>query len=319
MGTGGGGFQALPAGYLIPFGFQARVYSAMKESFAMLGLIDMIETETGAPLAFAQDNDTTVTGVQISAGSTTPNEGQQITEQDILNLQATKLNAYTYSSKAVLYSIELGRDAGFDLPAYLQERLAIRLGRVVNNALTNGTGTNQPTGLVNSCPQGAVAVGTVEDDGASNNPNLCGSQDLINLVESVDPIYRKRPTCAFMLHDSTLSQIKQLRSKDGKLQKLWRSGLDNASGVETLLGYRVITNSDMPTAPAGPNSPPLPFRSVVFGDISQYRARRAPMMMVMLDETRADYGLTGIVAFARCDGALIDGGGGAVKALVNSY
>ena len=76
-----------------------------------------------------------------------------------------------------------------------------------------------------------------------------------------------------------------------------------------ILGHNYVIDQDMQSIAAGN-------RSVLFGDFSKYVIRDVMGFdLLRLDERFADAFQVAFVAFLRTDGKLIDGGGGAVKAL----
>ncbi len=307
----GGSYPSSSAGYFAPLEFANQVFSAAKEVGPMLETSTVYTTATGRITGLPTENDTQVEGEQIS-------EDAQVTQQDF-NIGQVMLSSFKFSSRVVKLSIELSQDAGFPLPEYVAGRLGIRLGRSLNRVLTTGSGSNMPSGLLNAATVGATAVGTSPDDGSDSGTNTIGSADLISLVESVDPIYRRSPGVGFQVNDATLSSIKKLRDKQGLLQKLWKSGRETPSGQDLLLGYPCFTNPTMPTLQTQASSPPVTVTSVLFGALDRYVVRKTPLMVTRLEQRFAEYGVVAFVCFVRADGALIDGGGGAVKALVNVY
>ena len=77
------------------------------------------------------------------------------------------------------------------------------------------------------------------------------------------------------------------------------------------------TDNDIGADSDRSDSPPTTGKTVLFGRLVVVVIRRAPLFVQRLDERYADFGQIGFLAWWRCDGNLIDGGGGAVKALEN--
>src|SRR5260370_23375335 len=95
-------------------------------------------------------------------------------------------------------SLELLQDSAFDLEAWLAERFGERFGRAYEAALTTGTGSNQPTGLLTAVAASGVApvvaAGSAESTGGlQTGVNSIGYSDLVNLEHSVAPRHRRRP------------------------------------------------------------------------------------------------------------------------------
>jgi len=306
MGTGGAG--AYPGiTVFAPVSFMDMVTSATKYVGPMLDpeVATAHDTATGAPFAFPADNDTATTGEMVA-------ENQQVTSSDVATISAAYLGSFKFSSKIIKVSMELAEDAGFDFAAYLARVFGVRLGRIINTKFTTGVGTTEPTGIVTAATQGAVAVGATGNDGSSGL-NTIGSDDLANLEQSVDPTYRVG--ARWMVHPNTLGALRRQKDKEGRL--LFPS-LAEGTG-NTLYGYPISLNPNMDQLQANTSSPPVARKTVLFGDFKRYTIRRAPLHIVRLDERFADFGEIGFIATWRMDGNLVDGGGGAVKYLVNNY
>lgn len=176
------------------------------------------------------------------------------------------LKAYKFST-LILASKELVADAGFPLEQFLGRQLGVALGTAVNNALTLGTGTTQPTGIVASLGTVAGQVGGTGVGGSFT------SDDLITLMHAVNSVYANRPTAAWMMNRAALGAVRRLKGSEGYLfQPAATVGSPN-----TLLGYPIVENPDV--ANVAVNG-----KSVIFGDMSQYLVR----VVNGLEVTRSD-------------------------------
>ncbi len=216
--------------------------------------------------------------------------------------------AYKYSTKMVKVSIELLQDSAFDLESFLKDQFAIRIGRILNNHFTVGTGTNQPKGILVAATAGPVAGGSSGNDGGSETGGTSiGSDDLIELEHSIDPLYRRG--AKYMMHDSTLKQIKKLKDKYGR--PLWLPGLA-VNDPDTINGYGYSINNDLPAIAVNA-------KTVLFGKLDKYIIRRVKELSVLrLVERYADYGQVAFIGFARYDGNLLDAGTHPVKYLTQA-
>lgn len=300
LAGGGGAYPGSLAGFFAPVEFSGQVEAAMKYVTPMLDVCSFIDSATGSPLGYPTDSDINTIGEQV------PETGQYTANADP-PLSEANFTSYKYSSKVVKLSMELLQDSAFPLEDYLSDKFAYRIGRVLNPLLTNGTGSGQPKGLLTGLPVGATAVGSSANTGGSENgQNTIGSDDLIALEQSVDPIYRRG--AAYMMHDNTLAYVKGLKDKNGRPLHVWRPEGGPFGSINGI--YPVYPNPDMPQMAAG-NA------SVVFGALSKYFVRRAGSMWVKrLTERYADYGQVAFIALARRDGMLIDAGTAPVKALL---
>lgn len=307
MGSGNqGAYPGATSGFFVPVGFVDRIEEALKYYGPMLrggpGNPEIMDTATGQPLPFPTDNDTTISGELVG-------ENQLTNAQDV-SLGQVILGAYKYSSKLVKVSIELLQDSAFDIENFLVKKFGIRIGRILNTHMTTGLGTTQPFGIVTQSTLGATATGSsTNDGGAGTGANSIGSDDLVELEHSVDPLYR--PLAKFMMHDSTLKLIKKLKDKYGR--PLWLPGLAVAT-PDTINAYAYLINNDMDQV--GTHSPAIQAKSVLFGALDKYMIRRVKDITVLrLEERYAEFGQVAFVAWARYDGNLLDAGTHPVKYL----
>lgn len=283
-------------GFFVPTGFVNAIEQATKYFAPLLDgtVITVMDTATGQPLPFPTSNDTTQAAVIVG-------EAGSVNEQDVTASQIN-FGAYKFTSGLVKCSLELLQDSAFDLEAWLVQRFAERWGRGLENFLTNGTGSSQPTGIITAILASGVtpiiAAGSSESTGgAQTGVNSIGYSDLVNLEHSVDPTYRRG--AQYMFHDQTLSAIKRILDKYGR--PLWAPGI-YAGDPDRINGYTYVINQSMPQIGASANT-------VVFGSLKKFIARRVKDLSVMkLVERYAELGQVGFVSFARLDSNLIDAG-----------
>ncbi len=278
--SGGGG------GYTIAPLWRNEIVEAMKAYGGMRQAATVITTDSGADLPFITNDDTGNVG-ELLAESGTASEQDTSFGQRILK-------AFMYDSKVVRVSFQLLQDSAFDLPGYLTQIFATRLGRVTNTHYTNGLGGNQPNGIVTDATSGVTAAGQT----------AVTYDELLDLVHSVDPAYRSMPGVGFMFPDTALRSLRKL--KDGEGQYLWSQGT-TVGQPDRLAGYPYIINQDLATMATGT-------KSILFGNLAAYYIRDTSDMMVLrLEELYALQAQVAFVAFMRTDGALIDAGTHPVK------
>lgn len=283
-------------GYFVPVGFVHDVEQATKWFAPLLdgSVIRVMETASGQALPYPISNDTTQSATLVG-------ENALVSEKDVTANQIS-FGAYKFTSGLVKASIELLQDSAFDIEKWLIERFAERWGRGLENYLTNGTGSNQPTGLLtaiaNSGAVPTIAIGSSESTGgAQTGVNSIGNSDLINLEHAVDPSYRRN--AKYMFHDATLASLKKVLDKYGR--PLWAPGI-GAGNPDTLNGYSYVINQSMPQIAASNVT-------VAFGDFTKFMCRKVKDLQVLrLDERFADAGQVGFVSFARLDSNLLDAG-----------
>ncbi|MCP8970566.1 phage major capsid protein [Ectobacillus ponti] len=278
-------------GYTVPQGFYNKLIEALKFYGGMRDVANVIQTEMGNALPIPSVNDTSQVGAIVA-------ENTAVTQQDVTFGQVT-LNAYKYTSKLILVSMELLQDSAFNLEDYLAKALGVRIGRIHNTHFTTGTGTSQP--------QGVVTGATLGTTGATGQTTSIVYDDLIELEHAVDIAYR--PNAQFMMHDSTLKSLKKLKDSYGR--PLWLPGLAFKE-PDTINGYKYTLNNDMATMAASA-------KSMLFGDFSNYWIRDVlGITLVRFNEKYMDSGQVGFVAFARADGKLVNAGTNPIAYYQNS-
>jgi HK97 family phage major capsid protein len=197
------------------------------------------------------------------------------------------------------------QDSAFSLEAFLKEAFAVRLGRGYEWYLTQGTGSNQPLGIVPAIQaSGATSVtaaGQISGGAGTiagvSGANSIGYQDLVNLIHSVDPTYRRG--AKFMFHDQTLASFKRMVDAFGR--PLWVPTVKDGE-PDTLCGYPYVINQSM--AQIAASAP-----TVAFGSFNKFIARKVrDLSIARLDERFADYGEVAYVGFSRLDSRLVDAG-----------
>jgi HK97 family phage major capsid protein len=179
-------------------------------------------------------------------------EGSAIGESDPTFNSFVTLGAYKYSFLTQI-SRELVEDAGVDILGFLAEQTGNALGYSVNTALTTGTGTVQPTGIVTAAGSGVA--------GTSLNPT---ADNLIDLVYSIDTAGRRLPGAGFMMNSASIANVRKL--KDGAGQYLFSPSL-GADQRDLLLGFPIFENPAMASAASAA-------KPVLFGHLPSYMVRQ---------------------------------------------
>lgn len=281
-------------GYTVPQGFQRELEVALKYFGGMRNAARVITTDTGNQMPWPTTNDTSVVGVRLGGNALTT----AAVEAD-QNFNRVIFNAWTYSSNVFKVPNELLQDSAFDLEAEIRDRIAERIGRIQNTEFTTYAGANGPVGVV-----GQTALGKT---GAAGQVTSMIYDDIIDLIHSVDPLYR--PMSNFMMHDTTLAVIRKIKDNYGR--PLFGPGL-NGEEPDTLAGYKFVINNDWPVMAANA-------KSVGFGAFKKYIIRdvRNSTVVVRLNELYALNNEVGFVAFTRSDAGLVDAGTHPIKYYAN--
>lgn len=287
-------------GYAVPEGFLNEIEREMLFFGSMMEVARVIRTSTGNPLPWPTVDDTSNTGRLIAENTT-------VTQTDV-SFGQKQLNAFLYSSDAVLVPYTLMQDEAIGLEDLLASLLGERLGRIENTHWTTGTGTGQPEGITTNVTTGKT--------GATGQTTTVTSDDLIDLIHSVDRAYRQMGRVAggaargprFMMHDLSLAIVRKL--KDGEGRPIYQFS-DREGEPDRLHGYPVSINNDVPQMAADA-------KSILFGDFFRGYIIRIvrDMQLLRLTERYADALQVGFFAFMRMDGRPVTTS--AVKAYVNS-
>ena len=269
---------ASAGGYTVPTGFRNQIIERMKDYGAVMNVATVIRTDSGQALPWPTNDDTGNVGALLA-------ENTQISEQD-LTLGTAQLDAYKYTSKLTRVSLELLQDSAFDLEAFIIRKHGERIGRILNQHFTTGTGSSQPNGIVTGATSGVTAAGVA----------AITADELIDLVHSVDPAYRARGQ--FMLSDTALKSLRKLKDSNGLY--LWQPNVQ-AGVAASLFGYPYIVNQDMAVPATG-------VKSVLFGDYEAgYVVRIVQgIQVVRFEERYMDYFQRAFTTFARADGEVHD-------------
>lgn len=280
-------------GYLVPNEFSATLLESLKDYGGMRSVAEVIRTETGASMDFPTTDATSEEGEIVG-------ENAAVSNADA-SFGTLAHVVYKFSSKDIAVPFELLQDSAIDLEAHIRMRLTERLGRITNRMFTTGTGTGQPHGVVAGAASGKI--------GTTGQTTSVIWEDLIDLIHSVDPAYRRSASCSLMFHDNTLRELKKLKDSQGR--PLWLPGIDVAEPA-TIAGQRYTVNQDMPVMAASA-------KSILFGDFSRYIIRDVMQVALfrMTDSAYTKKGQVGFLAFMRSGGRLMDVGG-AVKYYQNS-
>lgn len=156
-------------------------------------------------------------------------------------------------------------DASIDMEAWLQGKVAEKMGRFEATAFVNGDGIGKPRGFLTYDPwasEGVFELKKVEQyetgvDGAfAADPN--GGDVLLDVIYGLLPQYRANAN--WFMNRLTTKAVRKLKDTDGAY--LWQPGLQ-AGQPASLLGYSVASFEDMPDI--ANNS-----LSMAFGDMREH-------------------------------------------------
>ena len=278
-------------GFLVPQDFSNELDMALEFTGEVERLAKKLNTAGGALLDYPTVNDTATDANLIS-------EAAAVTVQDV-TFANKQLSAYNYASQ-VRVSMQLLQDNAFDLNAFLVEAMGERIARATNAAFTTGTGSSQPQGIITGSVAGKTAA----------SATAITADEVLDLIYSIDPAYRNKPTFGLMAHNNVISAIRALGIGSSNDFPIFIPSME-AGQPDKLFGHNIYYNNDMASSIATGE------KTLLAADFSKFVVRSAGgVQMVRLNERYMDELEVGFVAYARKDAAVLDSR--AVKHLVQA-
>lgn len=268
-------------GFLVPQDFSNELDMATLFTGEVERLAKKLNTAGGALLDYPTINDTATDAALTS-------EAAAVGVQDLTFANA-QLSAYNYASQ-VRVSMQLLQDNAFDLNAFLAEAMGERIARATNAAFTTGTGSSQPQGIITGASLGNTAA----------SATAIVADDILDLIHSIDPSYRNKPTFGLMANDSVISVIRSLGLGSANDFPIFIPSM-TVGEPDKLFGFNLYYNNDMESSIATGN------KTLLAADFSKFVVRSAGgVQMVRLNERYMDELEVGFVSYARKDAKVLD-------------
>lgn len=246
----------VPSTDTVPKSFYDEVFDVARLVGPMLDVGQRINTASG--------EDITIPTLTAYSTATLKAAGSALAESEPTYSSIT-LGAYKYGL-LIPVANELIADAGFDISAHLAEQAGNGLGYAVNTALTTGTGSSQPNGVVTAAGSGVT--------GGTGVSGAFTADNLIDLQYKLDGAARRLPGVAYMATGTSIGAMRKLKDDAGNY--LFQV---NVGQPDTFAGYQVIENPAMAAAATSA-------KSVLFGHMPSYKVRVAGGVQVA---TSTDY------------------------------
>lgn len=186
-------------------------------------------------------------------------------------------------------SYEMLADAGLDFESVLGDALGAAVTQAVAPKLANGTGTVEPTGLMNGGYATAVTGGT----GVSGKPTY---DNLVDVYFDLESPYRTN--AAWIMSDATMAAVAKIKDTQG--MPLLMPAM-SAAAPTTLFGKPVYTDNNVDDAAVNKTC-------IFFGDVGRaYGVRFAgPLDLSRSDDFAYSAALSTFRVIQRLDGQPID-------------
>jgi HK97 family phage major capsid protein len=222
-----------------------------------------------------------------SSSATVTAQGANYSESDPTFNSFVNLGAFKYGF-LIQVSREMIEDSGVDLLGFLADQVGNGLGYNVQNALTNGTGTVQPTGIVTAAGSGIT--------GGTGVSGAFTADNLIDLYyQGLDGAARLLPGVGWMMNGAAIGAVRKLKDTAGNY--IFDPAADG-NQRDLLLGKPVFENPHVP-------SPATSAKSVLVGHMPSFFVRTVGgIRLDRSDDFAFNADLITFRASMRCDGAL---------------
>lgn len=261
----------VPSANTVPVGFLDRVFQLARYAGPMLESSEIIQRSSGESLRIPIV--TAYGSPEITAAGSTIADR----EPTFSSLLLTPFKV----AGLVPIANELVSDAGFDLEGTIADAMGNAIGYSVNSLLTVGTGTTEPTGIVNAAGSGVASTATV-----------LRADDLISLAYSTDTLARRLPGVGWHMATSTAGALRAL--KDGEGAYIYNPVV---GGPDTLLGFPIFENPAMSAVGSG-------VKSVIFGHLPSYKVVTTGLDVAVSQDAQFEKDVTVYRWTYRVDGKL---------------
>lgn len=241
---------------------------------SMLLATSSLRSVAGVVNVDAVSFDVLVDRSEVGSGWATEASATSETATPTIERISIKLHELSAMPKA---SQRLLDDSAFDVEGWLASKIATRFIRAEAAAFINGTGVDQPKGILLPTKVadaswtwgslGYVATGAAADFATSN-----ASDCIVNLVYALTAEYRANGT--FVMNSKTAGAVRKMKDADGRF--MWGDSLQ-AGEPARLMGYPVLIAEDMPDV-AADDYP------IAFGDFNAgYTIAERPDLRILRD------------------------------------
>lgn len=269
-------------GYLVDTTTLNKVTESKFTFGAIYAICNKLKTQSGNPISWAVSKEGVTRGVIIGEEQ---NHGKSDTK-----FGTEVLGAHKISSQIILVSDELIMDAYIDIPSYITRIARRRVTLGIDYYIINGTGTNQPSGLLIQVPASMRVEVDLTAAAAGSQAYYSAVYDgFIDLIHKVDAAYRTAGSYYIAVNDKTVATLKKWKDANGNpiyVRDVTRDW------PESIFGWPLVIDNQLPDL--GTNG------AAIAGDFNAVIVREAGDMVVKrLDELYAETGQVGFLAWQR--------------------
>ena len=254
-------------GYLIDPQTADTIRSMLVSTSSLRSVANVVQIE-------ATSFDVLIDRSEVGSGWATEAAATTETATPTIERISIKLHELSAMPKA---SQRLLDDSAFDVEGWLAGKIATRFIRAEASAFVNGTGTDQPKGILLPTKVANASwtwgnLGYVPTGAAADFAAVNASDCIVNLVYALTADYRANGT--FVMNSKTAGAVRKMKDADGRF--MWGDSLQ-AGEPARLMGYPVLIAEDMPDV--GTNTYPI-----AFGDFrAGYTIAERPDLRILRD------------------------------------
>lgn len=269
-------------GYLVDTTTLNKVTESKFTFGAIYAICNKLKTQSGNPISWAVSKEGVTRGVIVGEEQ---NHGKADTK-----FGTEVLGAHKISSQIILVSDELIMDAYIDIPSYITRIARRRVTLGIDYYIINGTGINQPSGLLIQIPASMRTEVDLTAAAVGSQGYYSAIYDgFIDLIHKVDAAYRSAGSYYIAVNDKTVATLKKWKDANGNpiyVRDVTRDW------PESIFGWPLVIDNQLPDL--GVNG------AAIAGDFNAVIVREAGDMVVKrLDELYAETGQVGFLAWQR--------------------
>ena len=270
------------------------VVDTLSQYGGALQVCGRLASSSTRPMRIPQENAATQKGVCLAAQNTAATESQTP------NPSFVEFGMHTFHSGWVDITNEMIEDSGFDIVGWVLVQLQRRIGRIMNEKFTVGSGTNEPTGFMTDPTEHTV----------TGRDALSFPDDLTDLEYAVDEAYligEKGPhglpmgpgmanrdgIIGFTFNRATEGHLRKAKDSDGR--PLWRPDITGGA-PDMINGWPYVTNNDIAKLATGA-------KTVAFGNLGNHKIRLQDAIGLwnFWDSGTATHNVRRLIGYSRAD------------------
>ena len=258
---------AADGGYLVDPQTADTIRSMLVSTSSLRSVANVVQID-------ATSFDVLIDRSEVGSGWATETASTTETATPTIERISIKLHELSAMPKA---SQRLLDDSAFDVEGWLAGKIASRFIRAEASAFVNGTGVDQPKGILLPTKVANASwvwgqLGYIPTGAAADFATTNASDCIVNLVYALVSDYRANGT--FVMNSKTAGAVRKMKDADGRF--MWGDSLQ-AGEPARLMGYPVLIAEDMPDVAA--NAYPI-----AFGDFaSGYTIAERPDLRILRD------------------------------------